>query len=264
VLDFQYWIVWEALGFPVRMIMPAHYSILCFSKGEPRPLPGLSVPHGGDLDDPDMHPLAENFCLRASCVSLRRKRKINDAEEISDLWHDIHRLKHNSRRADHPCQLPPKLMRRLFALFTKPGEMMLDPFNGAGTSTLVAGQMGRKFIGIEISPEYHEIALKRHEMLGTGKDPFGKCNYVPKAKNSPVGRLPKQKYRVTKKALQLEIKRIAGQLGHTPAREEVKALSRYPVEYFDSYFLSWGEACAAVRTTGMSEQPPKAHRFPED
>lgn len=255
VLSFQCWIAWEALSFPVRMIMPAHYTILCFSKGEPRPLPGLSAP---DIDDQEnLHPLAENFCLRSSCVSERRRRKTGDKEEIGDLWHDIHRLKHNSRRVDHPCQLPPKLMRRLFALFTRPREMMLDPFNGAGTSTLVAEQMGRRFLGIEISPEYHEIALKRHEMLAKGTDPFGKCDAVPKAKNSPVERLPKQEYKVTKKALQLEIKRIALQIGHIPKREEVEALSKYPVEYFDSYFLSWSEVCAAARTTGMSEMPPE-------
>lgn len=255
VLSFQCWIAWEALGFPVRMIMPSHYVILCFSKGEPRSLPGLSPPYIDDQED--LRPLADGFCLRASCISQRQRRKINDKEEISDLWHDIHRLKHNSRRVDHPCQLPPKLMRRLFALFTRPGEMVLDCFNGAGTSTLVAEQMGRKFIGIEISPEYHEIALQRHEMLKRGEDPFGKCSSVPKAKNSPVERLPKQKYSVTKKALQLEVKRIAGQMGRIPTREEVMALSKYPLEYYDRYFLSWGEVCAAARTTGMSELPPK-------
>jgi DNA modification methylase len=255
ILDFQCWIAWDALSFPVRMIMPAHYSILCFSKGEPRSLPGLLTPDIQEKDD--LNPLAENFCLRASCTSQRRQTGFSDREEIGDLWHDIHRLKHNSRRVDHPCQLPPRLMRRFFALFTMPGEMVLDCFNGAGTSTLVAQQMGRRFLGIEISPEYHETALKRHEILARGDDPFGKCDAMSKAKNSPVGRLPKQKYKVTKKALQLEIKRIADQLGHIPAHEEVTALSRYPVEYFDRYFLSWGEVCAAARTTGMSEHPPE-------
>ncbi len=255
ILNFQNWISWEALGFPVRMIMPAHYAILCFSKVEPRLLPGLSAPDAPDRDD--LSPLAENFCLRSSCISQRRQRRVKDREEISDLWHDIHRLKHNSRRVDHPCQLPPRLMRRLFALFTYPGEIILDCFNGAGTSTLVAQQMGRRFVGIEISPEYHEIALKRHEMLKRGDDPFGKCASVPKAKNSPVERLPKQKYKVTKKALQLEVKRIADQIGRLPTREDMRAMSRYPLDYYDRYFLSWGEVCAAARTTGMSELPPE-------
>ncbi len=231
VLNFQDWITWDALGFPVRRIMPAHYSILCFSKGAPRALPGLSTPVIQDrMDQEDISPLAENFCLRTSCTAQRQREGIRDREGFSDLWHDIHRLKHNSRRVDHPCQLPPKLMRRLIVLFTNPEEMILDCFNGAGTSTLVAAQMGRRFIGIEISPEYHGIALKRHEMLARGDNPFGKCSSVPKAKNSPVERLPKQKYKVTKKALQLEIKRIASLLGHIPDHEEVQALSRYPAE----------------------------------
>jgi len=41
ILRFQNWIVWEALSFPVRNIMPAHYAIICFSKGQSLPLPGL-------------------------------------------------------------------------------------------------------------------------------------------------------------------------------------------------------------------------------
>jgi site-specific DNA-methyltransferase (adenine-specific) len=40
-----------------------------------------------------------------------------------------------------------------------------------------------------------------------------------------------------------------------PTREEVKTASKYPIEYFDRYFISWGEVCAAARTTGMSELP---------
>jgi site-specific DNA-methyltransferase (adenine-specific) len=146
-------------------------------------------------------------------------------------------------------------MRRLFALFTYPGEMILDCFNGAGTSTLAAQQMNRSYIGIELSQQYHKIALQRHEQISLGADPFGKANFVPTAKNSPVQRLTKQKYEVTKKQLQLDVKRIAHELGRLPTKKEVQALSKFPIEYFDSYFISWGEVCAAARTTGMTELP---------
>ncbi|BAU43075.1 DNA methyltransferase [Leptolyngbya sp. O-77] len=254
-MQFQTWIVWEALSFPVRMIMPAHYTILCFSKGKPRCLPGLVNQQGELLEESYLNPLDELYCLRASCITKRFKGNINDRKQLSDLWHDIHRLKHNSHRVDHPCQLPPMLMRRLFALFTKPGEIVLDCFNGAGTSTLVAHQMQRRFIGVEISNQYHEIALKRHQQLEEGIDPFAKDNKTPKSKNSRVERLPKKKYHVSKKALQLEVKRITSSLGHLPTRDEVKQLSQFPIEYFDEYFISWGEVCAAARTTGMSELP---------
>lgn len=35
----------------------------------------------------------------------------------------------------------------------------------------------------------------------------------------------------------------------------MKELSKYPIEYFDEYFVNWGEVCAAARTTGMSDVP---------
>jgi hypothetical protein len=252
-MNFQAWVAWDGLSFPVRMIMPAHYAVVCFSKGEPLPLPGLSAVAKSEGDAEALTALNETYCLRAQCVSRRRRSGQPDRSPVNDLWHDVHRLKHNSRRVDHPCQLPPALMRRLFALFTRPGEVVLDCFNGAGTSTLVAQQMGRRFVGIELSRQYHELALLRHEQLARGADPFGKVGSVPAAKNSPVQRMPKQKYEVSKKALQLDVKRIAGELGRLPTREEVRRLSRYPIEYFESYFVSWGEVCAAARTTGMSE-----------
>ena len=258
ILRFQAWIVWDALGLPVRMIMPSHYTILCFSKGDPRPLPGLLQAERSTLEKESLSPLAEFFCNRSSCVARRKRNGISDRGELTDLWYDIHRLKHNSRRVDHPCQLPPTLMRRLISLFTYPNEVILDCFNGAGTSTLAAQQIGRQYIGIELSEQYHKIALQRHDDLNRGQDPFGKKDLIPTAKNSRVPRLPKQTYEVSKKVLQLDVKRIAQQLGRLPTHAEVEALSKYPIEYFDTYFVSWGEVCAAARTTGMSEKPGKS------
>lgn len=251
ILRFQSWIAWEGLSLPVRMIMPAHYGLICFSKGNPRPAPGL-MNDVAPADIPYLSPMEEFFCLRARCIQRRRS---SDRGELTDLWHDIHRLKHNTRRVDHPCQLPPLLMRRLYAIYTKPGEVVLDPFNGSGTSTLVAEQMGRAYFGIELSKQYHELAQERHRMIAEGRDPFQKNPGVPKAKNSRVQRLPKQQYMISKKTLQLDVKRIAHTLGRLPSHEEVARLSVYPIEYFDNYFISWAEACAAARTTGMSELP---------
>ena len=253
LMEFQAWIAWEALGFPVRMIMPSHYALLCFSKGPARPLPGVEA-HNSEAEA-YLRPLSPLHCLRAGCVSQRRHEGDPDTTDISDLWSDVHRLKHNSRRVDHPCQLPPQLMRRLIALFTRPGETALDCFNGAGTTTLAAQQIGRASIGIELSLPYHEIALTRHAQLMDGADPFGKNDDVPKTKNSRVERLPKQQYAVSKKVLQLDVRRIARHLGHLPNRDEVARLSSHPIAYFDEYFTSWGEVCAAARTTGMSELP---------
>ncbi|MEA2075079.1 MAG: DNA methyltransferase [Euryarchaeota archaeon] len=266
ILNFQSWIVWDALSFPVRFIMPAHYTILCFSKGKPRELPGLTGEAGrtevSNVTDTfkSLSPLAEGFCLRSLCVKTRRKMQVDDRGPLTDLWGDIHRLKHNTRRVDHPCQLPPQLMYRLISLFTKPDEIVLDCFNGSGTTTLAAHQIGRRYIGIEISEEYHNLAQARHEEILKGLDPFRKTYRLLTAKNSPVSRMPKRKYEISKKKLQLEIKRIAENLRRLPTRDEVVRYSKYPIKYYDEYFSSWGEVCAAARTTGMTE----AHVKEED
>lgn len=262
ILRFYDWIVWEGLSLPVRMIMPAHYTILAFSKGEPRDLPGFSRELHSPREADALYALKENFCSRASCIRNRQRTDISDHEIITDLWWDIHRLKHNSKRVDHPTQLPPKLMYRLISLFTNQGEIVLDPFNGSGTTSLTAEQLQRQFIGIELSPYYYELAQKRHEELRSGIDPFRKNGRVPKAKNSRVKRLKKQKYKVTKKTLQLEIKKIAKKLGKMPSREDVKTHSQFPLEYYDEYFISWGEVCAAARTTGMTEKKHTDVQYP--
>ncbi|MHB0987703.1 MAG: DNA-methyltransferase [Bellilinea sp.] len=260
ILKYQNWIVWDALAFPVRLIMPAHYTILCFTKGESRELPCFtgesthirlsSAPKTFNA----FEPLADGFCLRENCVDTRIVARINDKTKLSDIWSDIHRLKHNSRRVDHPTQLPPHLMYRIISIFTKPNEIVLDCFNGSGTTTLTAHQLGRKYLGIEASEKYWRLSNERHQEIFDGLDPFRKMERVLTSKNSPVPRLEKQVYKIPKKTLQLEVKRVAKEIGHIPSRDELIQFGKYPIEYYDKYFVSWGEVTAAARTTGMTEK----------
>jgi len=252
IMDFQTWIVWDALGFPSRKIMPAHYAILCFSKGIPRALPGMGSAAGNGSEKNYLRQRAKFYCVRGACVKKRRLLGERDQTNLSDIWSDVHRLTHNSRRVSHPCQLPPLLMRRLFSLFTKRKEVILDCVNGAGTSTLVAEEIERRYIGIELSRRYHNLALKRHRLLKIRENPFISNNGTPTSKNSPVERLPKRKYKVSKKELQLEVKRIADTLGRMPKREDVEKLGTYSIRYFDQYFVSWAEACGAARAATLS------------
>ena len=61
----------------------------------------------------------------------------------------------------HPAMFPEELPRRLMKLFSYKNDIVLDPFNGAGTTTLVAWKLHRRFIGIDVSQQYCDIALKR-------------------------------------------------------------------------------------------------------
>ena len=61
----------------------------------------------------------------------------------------------------HPAMFPEKLAERVIKLFSFVGDTVLDPFNGVGTTTAVAQKLGRKFVGIDISQEYCDVAQKR-------------------------------------------------------------------------------------------------------
>ncbi|NLR94981.1 DNA methyltransferase [Flammeovirga agarivorans] len=248
-LDYQDWIIWDAMGLPVRQIMPSHYSILCFSKGKPRKLPGL-------LQKPASQNILTykpDYCIRASCIKKREKNNILDKEIVSNIWWDVHRLKHNNRRVDHPTQLPPLFMKRLISLFTNKNEIVLDPFNGSGTTSLCSELLDRKYIGIEISEYYYKISKDRHNEIQDNVDPFRKRDSIPKTKNNNVKRIKVQKYKVDKKSLQLEVKEIAKIVGRVPTKDDVKKHSKHKFEYFESYFSNWSDVTAAARTTGMKD-----------
>jgi site-specific DNA-methyltransferase (adenine-specific) len=68
---------------------------------------------------------------------------------------------HHMKEFDHPAMFPEELPRRLMKLFSYKNDIVLDPFNGAGTTTLVAAKQGRRFIGIDISRQYCDTAIRR-------------------------------------------------------------------------------------------------------
>ena len=68
---------------------------------------------------------------------------------------------HNIAREDHPTAKPLSLLRELVSLFTDPGETILDPFMGSGTTLRAAKDLGRRCIGIELEEKWAEVAAKR-------------------------------------------------------------------------------------------------------
>jgi site-specific DNA-methyltransferase (adenine-specific) len=67
----------------------------------------------------------------------------------------------NPRREAHPTPKPPELLSVYIGNSTQRGETVLDPFMGGGSTLLACAKLGRKGIGIELDPDYFEIACKR-------------------------------------------------------------------------------------------------------
>lgn len=77
---------------------------------------------------------------------------------FTDVWTDIDFY---SERRFHPTQKPLKLIRRLISASSNKGDVVLDPFAGAGSTQISCVQLERNYIGIEIEKEYFDIAERR-------------------------------------------------------------------------------------------------------
>jgi DNA modification methylase len=73
-----------------------------------------------------------------------------------DVWDEFPRVCGTFReRADfHGCQMPEALLMRIIAASSNPSEIVLDPFVGSGTTAAAAKRLGRRYVGIDLSPEY--------------------------------------------------------------------------------------------------------------
>ncbi len=65
---------------------------------------------------------------------------------------------------DHPAMFPEELARRAIKMISFEDDVILDPFNGVGTTTKVAKELNRRFLGIDISEEYCKKAQERLTM----------------------------------------------------------------------------------------------------
>ncbi len=85
----------------------------------------------------------------------------------NDVWNEFPRVcgTFKERAGWHPCQMPENLLKRIIAVSSNPGDCVLDPFSGSGTTPAVAYQLGRNYAGVEISEKYVENANRRLEKL---------------------------------------------------------------------------------------------------
>lgn len=92
------------------------------------------------------------------------KEGIDITAEEFKAWTTAHWAiapEHRMKRFGHPAMFPEQLAERIIRLFSYRGDTVLDPYNGAGTTTTVAKRLGRSFLGIDISPKYCDTARER-------------------------------------------------------------------------------------------------------
>jgi len=93
-------------------------------------------------------------------------KALNDGIQMRSDWvlpicNGHERLKDSNGDKAHPTQKPESLLHRVLVGSTNPGDVILDPFFGTGTTGAVAKKLGRNFIGIEREAAYREVAQRR-------------------------------------------------------------------------------------------------------
>lgn len=96
----------------------------------------------------------------------------NGGKQMKDVWQfeDVEpefyisscTPKSEKKEGKHPTQKPLGLLKRIIEASTNKGDLILDPFNGSGTTGIAAKMLNRKYIGIEQEEEYLELTVKRY------------------------------------------------------------------------------------------------------
>ncbi len=92
---------------------------------------------------------------------LRPQETDDHFEADSDTWAVSRVCGTFNERTGHPCQMPEAVLERIIGVATNPGDVVLDPFAGSGTTLAVAKRMRRRFLGTELSPAYAEAVRER-------------------------------------------------------------------------------------------------------
>ncbi len=84
-------------------------------------------------------------------------KKINGGKQMRNLWE----IKAERHITTHPTEKPETLLERIVQLASEPGDVVIDPFAGSGTTGVVAQRLQRNFLGFEIDERYFQIASRR-------------------------------------------------------------------------------------------------------
>jgi len=157
----QGWITWhytQGIG-RKRGFSPRHEDILWFSKGSDATF---------NLDD-----------VRIPQKYYRKRNNMSGANP-GDVWQFSHVHYCAAERLPHPTQKPEALIERIICAASNPGDTVLDPFLGSGTTARVAQVLGRNAIGFDINPDYVEMSLRRL------KEPFDGFDSIdPRKERAP-------------------------------------------------------------------------------
>lgn len=184
-MTFRHWIACrmpKSMPIPGRM-SPSHYALLYYTKGKPKAFHVVRQPvqtcrHcGGEVKDYGGHRKALNDAgLRLQDFFDAPDEVFEDAPyalprgkawvQLDDLWEDVPPVRHARHKHRDANALAPILLERVIAQSTDPGDIVLDPFGGTGTTYIAAERKGRRWLGVELGETEPAIARMKDFLAG--------------------------------------------------------------------------------------------------
>lgn len=90
-------------------------------------------------------------------------KELNDGKQMKDVWESSLTKPSEKKCGKHPTQKPMEILEKIILASTDEGDLILDPFNGSGTTGIVANRLNRKYIGIEKEKEFLDLTIRRKE-----------------------------------------------------------------------------------------------------
>lgn len=92
-------------------------------------------------------------------------KEINGGKQMKDVWQFSLTPKREKQAGNFPTQKPLALLERIILSSTKEGDLILDPFNGSGTTGIATYSLNRRYIGIDLEKEYLELTKTRYNII---------------------------------------------------------------------------------------------------
>lgn len=90
-------------------------------------------------------------------------KELNEGKQMKDVWETCLTKPSEKKCGKHPTQKPVELLEKIIKASTNENDLILDPFNGSGTTGIVASRLNRRYIGIEQEKEYLDLTIRRKE-----------------------------------------------------------------------------------------------------
>lgn len=90
-------------------------------------------------------------------------KELNGNKQMKDVWDTSLTKPSEKKEGKHPTQKPIVLLEKIILASTSENDVILDPFNGSGTTGIVANRLKRKYIGIDKEKEYLDLTIRRLE-----------------------------------------------------------------------------------------------------